>query len=91
MSCKSCDYQKIETKIDQYLDRKEEATSLGVVQIGPILHPRTNYMIEVIIENTLNGTVEIKAYDPQTGKEIRQSFSNHPKVSLIMLQQQVYI
>lgn len=81
----------ITLELVQYLDNPVDATSLGIIQIGPILYPRINYMIEVIVENTLNGTVEIKAYDPQTGKEIRQSFTNHAKASLIMLQQQALV
>ncbi len=77
----------ITLELVQYLKNPSEATHLGIIQIGPIQYPKANYMVEVFVENTLNGTIEITAYDPQTGEEIKQSFTNHPEESLIMLKQ----
>jgi molecular chaperone DnaK len=58
----------------QYIDRGASPISLGnmVIMLTPGLSQ--HYPIEVTVENTVNGTVNVRAYDPQNGRELKQTF-----------------
>lgn len=84
---RSAQQHKIVLELVQYLDETDKAISIGLMEIGPLPLPKTNYMVEILVENLVDGTVKVKAYDPQTGQELRQTFSHHPEESTLMLQQ----
>ncbi len=67
-------YLRIE--LVQFLETPQDAFSIGFVDIGPIQQPRLNYVVEVVLEYLPDGTVAIRAFDPQTGAEIARNFDN---------------
>lgn len=67
---------RIVIELVQFLDNLEEAVSIGHLVVGPIPNPRVNYPIEVSVENTEDGLVNVNAYDPNTGVELEQRFGN---------------
>jgi molecular chaperone DnaK len=69
------DQQRISLEIVQYLSPDDEMIALGKLVVGPLPSPKANYPIEVMIENREDGTVEVRAYDPQTRIELNQAFS----------------
>jgi len=81
----------ITLEIVQYLENSNQAENVGVLQVGPIPNPRANYMMEVQIENTTNGTIEVNAYDPQTGNQVKHTFTNRTEESVFMLQQKALV
>jgi molecular chaperone DnaK len=56
--------------------------------IGPIENPQVNYPIEVTVENLLDGTVQIEAFDPNTGVELNKTFGEDTQVGSTTLPQQ---
>jgi hypothetical protein len=62
-------------EIVQYLSTDDEMIALGRLVVGPLPSPKANYPIEVMVENREDGTVEVRAYDPQTRIELNQAFS----------------
>ena len=64
----------INLEIVQFTHNKEDIRDIGTLNIGPIPSPKANYAIEVTIENTEDGTIQITAYDPATGIEIEKTF-----------------
>lgn len=58
----------------QYTSLEEKVVSIGHLTVGPLPSPRTNYPIEVTLENREDGTVSVTAYDAQTGVELSQVF-----------------
>jgi molecular chaperone DnaK len=74
----------------QFLDKPNEAFSIGSVEIGPIQQPKTNYIVEVVLEYLADGTVAIRAFDPQTGFDIARTFTSRfddTQTPLILQQQ----
>lgn len=69
------DQQRIVLDIVQYLSVDEEMIPLGKLVVGPLPSPQQNYPIEVMVENQEDGTVSIRAYDPQTRVELNQTFA----------------
>ncbi|MEI6765324.1 MAG: Hsp70 family protein [Bacteroidota bacterium] len=61
----------------QYIDKTTAPISLGNMVILLNRGTERNYPIEVTIENTINGTVNVKAFDPQTGQQLNQTFGMH--------------
>ena len=68
------DQQRLRLEIYQFIDNELDAFSMGEVVVH-IPNPRSNYSIQVVMEYTTNGTVAIKTYDAETGREIERSFS----------------
>jgi molecular chaperone DnaK len=66
----------IHLELMQFLDKPNEAFSIGSVDIGPIQQPKINYIIEVVMEYLADGTVAIRAFDPQTGFDIAKTFTS---------------
>jgi len=62
-------------EIVQYQSTEDEMIALGRLVVGPLPSPQANYPIEVMVENREDGTVEVRAYDPQTRIELNQNFS----------------
>ena len=69
------DQQRMALEIVQYLSTDDEMIALGRLVVGPLPSPKANYPIEVMVENREDGTVEVRAYDPQTRIELNQAFS----------------
>jgi molecular chaperone DnaK len=67
---------RIVLQVVQYLSLADEIIHIGELTIGPIHNPQLNYPVEVTIENSADGTVKIEAYDPNTGYEMQQVFTN---------------
>jgi molecular chaperone DnaK len=67
--------QKIVLDLVQYLSTDSEMIGLGKLVVGPLPSPKENYPIEVMVENREDGTIEVRAYDPQTRIELNQTFS----------------
>ena len=65
---------KIRLQVVQYHDPKSELTPVGELVIGPLANPALNYPVEVTVENTTDGTIRVRAYDPNTGVELEQEF-----------------
>lgn len=84
---RSAEQTKMVLELVQYLDSPTDAVSIGQMMIGPLPFPKANYVVEVSVEAQTDGTVKVKAYNPQTGRELKQSFSNYPEESQLMLQQ----
>ena len=59
----------------QHRDGESSVVPLGELVVGPLRTPRVNYPIEVAVEYRDNGTVSVKAYDAQGGRELEQLFS----------------
>lgn len=51
--------------------------SLGHFAFGPIETPRKNYPVEIELGYDVDGMVSARAFDPATGKEIRQIMEQH--------------
>lgn len=51
--------------------------SLGHFAFGPIETPRKNYPIEIELGYDVDGMVSARAFDPASGKEIRQIMEQH--------------
>ncbi len=66
--------QRIVLDIVQYLSPDEDVTAVGQLVVGPLPSPRQNYPIDVMLENCEDGTIKIRAYDPQSGMELNQTF-----------------
>jgi molecular chaperone DnaK len=66
----------IHLELVQYLDDPQKAFTIGSVDIGPILQPKINYLVEVVIEYQTDGTVALRTFDPQTGFDIAKTFSS---------------
>ena len=66
---------KIVLDLVQYLSTDSEMIGLGKLVVGPLPSPKENYPIEVMVENREDGTIEVRAYDPQTRIELNQTFS----------------
>ena len=58
----------------QFIDSDSEKIGLGNLSIGPFEIAQQNYPIEVSVKNMTDGTIQVKAYDPQMGKELKQTF-----------------
>jgi molecular chaperone DnaK (HSP70) len=58
----------------QYIDNDSEIIRLGNLTIGPFEFAQQNYPVEVSVKNLADGTIQVKAYDPQMGKELKQTF-----------------
>lgn len=69
----SADQQRLRLEIFQFLDHEANAISLGEVMV-PISIPRPNHPIKVVVEYTTNGTVSVKTYDAETGREMERTF-----------------
>ena len=82
--------QFIHLDLVQFFDEPTNAFSIGSVDIGPILQPKPNYIIEVVIEYQTDGTVALRAFDPQTGLDIARTFTSRfdDAQTPFMLQQQ---
>jgi molecular chaperone DnaK len=66
----------IRLQVVQFTDKKGEIHEVGTLNIGPIPNPKANYPIEVTLENTEDGIIQIVAYDPTTGIELEQTFGS---------------
>lgn len=75
----------------QFFDHPEDAISVGKLVIGPILHPRPNYEIEVCLEHTPDGRLSLRATDRQTGNEIKHTFANSDAESGLFFKQKALI
>jgi len=58
---------------------KDNLMPVGKMVIGPLPNPRINYAVEVTLQNTENGIIQVNAYDPNTGVELEQQFNNSPE------------
>ncbi len=72
------DYVNIE--LCQYWDPQEDVQKLGTIKAGPF-SIMSEFYLEVMIENRLNGTISIKLKNADNGKDIKFEFirkeSNH--------------
>lgn len=68
--------QNIRLQVVQFNDKTSDLHEIGILNIGPIHNPKANYPIEVTLENTEDGTIQITAYDPHTGIELEQHFGS---------------
>ncbi len=68
--------QYIKLNIVQFRDGHSEKQQIGQLVIGPLQNPQINYPIEVTIENAMDSTISIQAFDPNTGIELSQTFGN---------------
>jgi molecular chaperone DnaK len=59
----------------QYQSADSEMIALGKLVVGPLPSPKENYPIEVMVENREDGTVQVRAYDPQTKIDLDHTFS----------------
>jgi molecular chaperone DnaK len=78
---------RIVIELVQYLEKQEDAISIGHLVVGPLPNPKINYPIEVSIENTEDGLVLVNAYDPNTGIVLEQSFGNQEQGTNYLLEQ----
>lgn len=58
----------------QYREPGEAHVPLGQLVVGPLPSPRQNYPVEVTVEYREDGTVQVQAYDAETGVELAQVF-----------------
>lgn len=70
---------RIVLELVQYRDSNDKVISLGQLVVGPLPSPRSNYPIEVSVENREDGTVAVLASDAQTGVELTQVFGRDTK------------
>ncbi len=71
----------------QFLDKSSPPISMGRLKIDLEAALIQNYPVEVSIEYSLNGTVHVNAFDPQSGRELRQSFgSDHSESNYLVTQ-----
>lgn len=70
----------VSLELCQYWDAKEDVHKLGTIKCGPFTI-YSEFYLEVIIENRLNGTIGIKLKNADNGKDIKFEFirkeSNH--------------
>jgi molecular chaperone DnaK (HSP70) len=70
----------VNLELCQYWDAKEDLHKLGTIKCGPFKF-FSEFYLEVIIENRLNGTIGIKLKNADNGKDIKFEFirkeSNH--------------
>lgn len=70
----SAGQNQIRLNLVQYTDDATKAIHIGELIVGPLSQSGVNYPVEVTVDNTVNGTVRIEAYDPNTGVELQQEF-----------------
>jgi len=58
----------------QYIDRNTSPISLGNMVITLTPGIARNYPIEVTVESNINGTISVRAFNPHTGEELKQTF-----------------
>jgi hypothetical protein len=75
----------------QYFDHPEDSVSVGQLVIGPLTNPRPNYAIEVCLEHTSDGRLQVRAIDQQTGREVRHTFANRDTETSFFLQQKALV
>jgi molecular chaperone DnaK len=66
----------IKLEVVQFTDKDKDIHHIGTLNIGPLPNPKANYAIEVTIENTEDGTIQITAFDPMTGYELEKTFNS---------------
>lgn len=74
--------QRMVLDLVQYRDPTEEVVGLGQLVVGPLPSPKINYPIDVSVEYQTDGTVSVRAFDPQTGVELNQNFGRKEQVEL---------
>ena len=87
----SADQKYITLILVQKIEKNGNTIPSGKIQIGPLLHPRTNYPIEVVVQMLEDGTLSVKAIDPMMGKEVHQTFTITDDESRIMHEQKVLV
>ncbi len=75
----------------QFIDKTTNPVSLGNMVISLMHGVSKNYAIEVTVEYTINGTVNVRAFDPNSGKELIQSFGNSGKESNFLYTQKALV
>ena len=70
----SSNQTRIVLQLVQYLSLSDEIVNIGEMIIGPLQNPTLNYPVEITVENLVDGTVKVEAYDPGTGIELEQVF-----------------
>jgi molecular chaperone DnaK (HSP70) len=66
--------ERMVLELVQYRDPNDKVVSLGQLVVGPLPSPRSNYPIEVTVENREDGTIAVLASDAQNGVELTQVF-----------------
>lgn len=72
----SNEQNNIRLQVVQFNEKGTDIHAIGTLNIGPISNPKANYPIEITLENTEDGIIQIAAYDPNTGIEIEQTFGS---------------
>lgn len=62
----------------QFGDDPKQAVSLGLLNVGPLEHPRVNYPIGVFVEYKEDGRIAVTASDANTGEALEQTFGGDP-------------
>ena len=75
----------------QFIDKTSVPINLGKLKID--LDPDTtqNYPVEVTVENNINGTVNVRAFDPRSGRELKQSFGIENRESSYLFSQKALV
>ena len=82
------DQDRIVLNVVQYLDRSEDAKTLGTLEIGPLPVRRQGYCVEVTFRYQDNGTLTVQTRDPHTRQPIAQTFALDGAVDAARLVQQ---
>lgn len=72
----------------QFLEGKENTVDIGEVVIGPLANPSMNHPVEVVVENTADGTIRLMARDTDSGIELKQAFGGARSENAVSLAQQ---
>ncbi len=82
------DQRKMALDFVQFGDDPRQAVSLGLLNVGPLLHPRVNYPIGVFVEYMEDGRIAVTASDANTGEELEQTFGGDPSGDIQYLSDQ---
>ncbi len=83
--------QMILLDLVQFMESPADAVRVGQLSVGPIFQPSANYAIEVSVENTADGRLHVRAFDPQTGREVRHIFQNSDEEAAVLLKQKALV
>ena len=77
----------IRLEVVQFLDDQSDEEVIGELRIGPIPKPKINYPVEVQLTCKNDGRLQLKCYDPKTGRMEKAVFEYLDEQTISLLEQ----
>jgi molecular chaperone DnaK (HSP70) len=75
----------------QYIDNTTQPINLGKMIVTLTSGLSQHHPIEINVQQDVNGTVNVRAFEPYTGKELRQTFGNQNAESNYLISQRALL